>query len=209
MVLCAACPSIIQETLLEDILEKLISKRINGFECVLCNSVFKYSSKVKRHIKCSHYQHNFKINNVFSLLCNRSSCETIKLYHCPSCKKLFPKKCRAINHSYKCGNRPAKTDQPQQTKQSKTYKNNNLKVKCRVCGMEMWRKNLLTHIRRRHMKNHILDVADKSRILLSFCIDNKEQIYLVLGGYQGPTNPVHAQLKIVFMEESTVNCEDS
>ncbi len=66
-----------------------------------------------------------------------------------------------------------------------------IRVKCIHCGIELNKKNLQLHIKRKH--TDVKQMITSERHFLSQCIDSENGIFAVQKSFFGPSLPIHVQ----------------
>ena len=80
------------------------------------------------------------------------------------------------------------------------------KVSCNKCIEVMLKKNLKTHMLRKHCK-HTKGLINAQRYHDGVCIDKSAGIYLVADTLKGSDNPVHVQKSLIGRPTQVLNCE--
>ncbi|XP_067301220.1 uncharacterized protein [Pseudorasbora parva] len=79
-----------------------------------------------------------------------------------------------------------------------------IRVKCIHCGIELNKKNLRLHIRRKHTE--VKQTITSERHFLSQCIDSDNGIFAVQKSFFGPSLPIHVQ-KRTWGANHRIKCE--
>ncbi len=76
------------------------------------------------------------------------------------------------------------------------------RIRCDYCDMELNKKNLRVHIRRKHTK--VKEAITLERHLLCQCIDSKHGIFAVAKSFSSPSLPIHVQKGLGCKRQSDV-----
>ena len=165
--------------------------------CKLCEKPKSLSNKRfiehlnKVHIdhQLQHYSHNMSFCKLHGHARGHS--------HCFHCNKIYIHKNRLITHIEETFNKKEASVQSKRTGN----------VVCEECGLELLRKNLKSHITRKHPRESSVKSLENTTLFDGICINKTEGIYFVNEHRRGVHYPIIFKKKIINRKDQKISCE--